>query len=59
MSIVSVEALIRDAMSGVQVILCARCRGWGKVGLPSLCCTCPECRGSGRTTTNERETCHT
>jgi len=58
MTVTSIRELIDGAMEGVAIAVCDRCRGWGKVGLPSCCTQCPECRGSGRTTTNELESVH-
>lgn len=54
----TIEELIADAMAGVEIVLCDYCHGDGEVGLPSLRATCPQCRGAGRTTTNELEVPH-
>lgn len=47
--------LIEEAMRGVRVVVCDRCKGLGEIGLPSLRATCPECSGCGETTINELE----
>lgn len=49
------RALIEDALRGVRIVVCGRCRGLGEIGLASLRATCPECSGCGETTKNELE----
>ena len=44
------ERLLRQALQGVRIIVCGRCRGLGMVGLESLRIACPKCGGCGETT---------
>lgn len=55
MSSTEINGMIEEAMAGVRIVACGRCHLRGMVGLPSLSATCPDCGGSGRTTTNELE----
>lgn len=54
-ALIEARALIEDAMRGVRIVVCGRCKGLGEIGLPSLRATCPECSGCGETTINELE----